>query len=97
MDAIECLGRCIGLAKEVGHGASASVVGDHNARLQWLERQMANLILQLQGMMVDLESGLSLSDIGFDGEADFVEMLEEMTITIQNLKGQILTLRQVGR
>ena len=95
MDVVECLGQCIGLAKEVGCGASVAEV--HNDRLHWLERQMANLVLQLQGMMVDLESGLSLSDIGYGSESEFVDMLEEVTATIQNLKSQILALRQVGR
>lgn len=95
MDIVECLGQCIGLAKEVERGAS--VVGDHNDRLHWLERQIANLVLQLQGMMVDLESGLSLSDIGYGSESEFAEMLEEVTATIQSLKSQILALRQVGR
>lgn len=95
MDAIKDLERCLDAANDVLKDTAGA--GQYNVRLRWLERQMASLVAHLQGLILDMESGLSLKDMGFSGNEDFEEMVQDVEVTIRSLKSQILTLKQVGR
>lgn len=66
-----------------------------NPRLGWLERQLANVVAQLQAIVSDIESGSSISDLGFSGNKDFQEMIDDLGNEIAKLKGMIQTLKKV--
>lgn len=66
-----------------------------NPRLGWLERQLANVVAQLQAIVSDIESGSSISDLGFSGNEDFQEMIDDLGNEIAKLKGMIQTLKKV--
>lgn len=92
----ENLETCLNAASLVAQD-SAGWVCREPARLEWLEQQLAGIMLELQLLLLDMESGLSIQNLGFFGEDDFMEMIEDMTISIQSLKGQIRSLKEVGR
>lgn len=95
MEAIEILEGCLGAAKGM-HGELIDISGDQQ-RLLWLESQLSNVIGQLQGMLADIEVGLTLQDIGFSSQKEFEEMIEDIEAQMNNLKMQIHALREVGR
>lgn len=66
------------------------------AHVQWLERQLAHLISQLQALLVDVETGNGLGT-GVFSEAETLEMLEDSMTEIRNLKSLIQTLRAMCR
>lgn len=66
-------------------------------RLVWLERQLANLIAQLQAMQADIEAGCSILEMGYLSEDEFQEMLDDLGIEIANLKGMVRTLKMLER
>lgn len=73
-------------------------VGDvKGARVLWLERQLAHIVGQLQAMLVDLESGLSVADLGFFGDQEFQNMVDDLGSQIANLRGMIQAAREIGR
>lgn len=65
--------------------------------LDWLENQLKAIIISLQILLSDIESGLSIQDSGFFGEDDFSEMIDDMNMSIASLKGKIRNLREIGR
>ncbi len=101
IDVGELLGGCISAARSVlkGVDADARVPGGNgtDARVAFLESQLAHIIKELTGWLTDIESGMSLSDLDFASEDDFQDMLEMMSVQIQNLKAQIRSFREVGR
>lgn len=56
--------------------------------LRWLESQLANVIAELEAMLEDIESGLSV----FSSDAEFEETMDLFEAEIANLKGRILSL-----
>lgn len=66
-----------------------------NPRLEWLERQLANVVAELQAIFSDIESGSSISDLGFSGDEDFQEMIDDLGNEIAKLKSMIQTLKKV--
>lgn len=77
--------------------ALTDLPGSPDPRLLWLERQLVNLVAQLQAMLTDIEAGVSISAMGFSGEEEFQEMLADLDIDIANLKGLIRTMKSVSR
>jgi len=67
-----------------------------NPRLEWLERQLASAVAQLQAMISDIETGSSIVDLGFSGDEDFQEMVDDLGNEIAKLKGVIQTLKEIG-
>lgn len=65
-------------------------------RLRWLERQLANVVAQLQAIMADIDSGLSISDLGFFGDEEFEEILDDMGAQIANLRCMIQQAKELG-
>lgn len=76
--------------------SAADVQEKSNPRLGWLERQLANVVAQLMTIMTDIESGSSISDLGFSCDEDFQKMIEDMGNVIAKLKSMIQTLKEVG-
>lgn len=66
-----------------------------NPRLGWLERQLANVVAELQAIFSDIESGSSISDLGFSGDEDFQEMIDDLGNEIAKLKSMIQALKKV--
>ena len=91
------LQECLTFATQVQHRetvspASANISsGDDEAhhRLQWLERQLASLVMQLQGFMLDIETGLTLDNLGYSNEEDFLEMLEYIECEVRQIQRMI--------
>lgn len=65
-------------------------------RVLWLERHLAHLVSQLQALLLDIEAGCSLSDLGFFGE-EGEERIGDLAIEISSLKGMIQTARMIER
>lgn len=94
MLSIEMLDKCLQSAQlgvaEIGDK------GDH-PQLAWLERQLAHVIAQMHGMLLDLQSGMSSKDLGFFGDDDLEEMVTEMDILVASLRRQIRAMLEVSR
>lgn len=71
---------------------SSNGVGGDAGQLHWLETQLANIIAEMEAILADVDSGLSIQHIGFSSDADFEEMIEGFEIEINNLKGKIRSL-----
>lgn len=65
-------------------------------RVRWLERHLAHLVNQLQSLILDIEAGCSLSDLGFSGE-EGEERIGDLAVEISSLKGMIQTARMIER
>lgn len=97
MDPTHSLTKSLGAAQE----ALADVAGANphdraGERLVWLERQLVHLILQLQSFVADLESGMSISNLGFSSE-EFDDMINDLDIEISNLRGLIRVAKDLSR
>lgn len=66
-------------------------------RVLWLEGQLRNIELQIMHMLVDLESGFSIEDLGLGSEADFMEAMDELAAEINQLRSLIQVCRSIGR
>lgn len=55
-------------------------------RVEWIERQLATLVSKLQGMQADLNSGLSIEEMGFTDPEDLQDFLQDLTSQIAQLK-----------
>ena len=87
---LDALGQAMVALEEASEGKVA------NPRLLWLERQLANIIAHLNGLLSSLDDGWGLSELGFFSEDDFVEMVGDLSVEIANLKGMIRTLKSLG-
>lgn len=87
MDWMEVIESVLGEAREaVGQLDDCQVKGE---RLHWLERQLVNVVKQLEAMMADLESGLSIADLGFFPGEDIQDALDDFRLQIANLRSMI--------
>lgn len=96
-DPAEMLSSNIASATTILNRDQLTLPKQDGARLIWMEKQLNHIISQLHAMLLDIESGLSIFDIGFESEQDFEEMMNDIEAQIGTLKGQIQTLREVGR
>lgn len=87
MDILDILADALGDAKKTlgelpgGEGKSPRVL--------WLERQLVNVVSELEAMLADVEAGISISDMGFFGDADCADLIENLVIEIANLRSLI--------
>lgn len=98
------LDACLGAAKEVLDGlpeplASGTEVDPAiKARLQWIERQLLNMTAKLKAMQEDMEAGLSLNEMGYADPQEMLDLLNDMSVQIAQLKAMSLALgRSFGR
>lgn len=95
MDWADGIEGVLSAAREAQEGlGTGDVKGE---RLRWFERQLANVIAQLQAMMEDLESGLSVVDMGFFGDEEFQDAIEDFGSQIDNLRSLIRIEMVLGR
>jgi len=95
MDWAESIEEVLNTAREALDGIGEGEV--RNERLHWLERQLANVLAQLGGMMADLESGLSVADMGFFGDEEFQGEIDDFGRQVANLRSMIRIELAVGR
>ena len=67
-----------------------------NDNVQWLQVQIQNLVFELNGLLSDLEAGLSLAELGFSSAHDFEERIEEIRTQVLNLKALVKTIREIN-
>ena len=89
------LSLCLDEAKKA-HDCLHQAPSGNDAHIAWLERQLSQLIAQLQAMLHDVESGFPLDAELWD-QLDLEEMLEDSMAEIRNLKSLIQSLRAMGR
>lgn len=94
---LDCVINAVKVRDDVDSQASQSLDQDNQKRLQWLDKQLEALITQLRGISLDLESGLSLGDLGYLSEDDFSEMLENIECEIRQLHRMIREVKGLGR
>ncbi|MEM8519532.1 hypothetical protein [Janthinobacterium sp. CAN_S7] len=95
MDWADSIEDVLNTAREALDGLGEGNV--RNERLHWLERQLANVLTQLGGMMMDLESGLSVADMGYFGDEEFQGEIDDFGRQIANLRSMIRIELAVGR
>ncbi|CAG0954115.1 hypothetical protein RHDC4_00276 [Rhodocyclaceae bacterium] len=91
---------CIDAAtKARGDLAKSGDALDHDAasRLNWLDRQLTARIVQVQGLMLDLEAGLPLSSLGYGNEVEIMEVLEDIETEIRQLQRMIREIKGLAR
>lgn len=98
------LDACLGAAEKVLDGLpeplSNGVKVDPavRVRLQWIERQLLNMTAKLKAMQEDMEAGLSLNEMGFADPQEMLDLLNDMSAQIAQLKAMCLALgRNLGR
>jgi hypothetical protein len=90
--------RLAGVLKDAEAAVGELPAGERRSeRLQWLERQLANIVAQLNAFMADLDSGWSIYDLGFCGDEEFEEIVDDFGRQIANLKGLIQVAMLVER
>ena len=67
----------------------AAVDQDVRLRLQWIERQLANIAGKLEALIADIEAGLGLHELGFADPQEMQDLLGDMN-------AQIVQLRSMG-
>lgn len=102
MDFSKTLSDCLDVARSASRDVEDLSADDDRMdveRLHWLETQLANVVAELDAMLADIESGLSIQCMGFSCEGDFEEMIEGFEVEIVSLRGQIrsLLLARQGR
>lgn len=95
MDWVDAIEGVLNGAAETLNGLGEGEV--KGARLHWFERQLANVVAQLQAMMADLDSGLSVADMGFFGDEEFQDVIDDFGRQIVNLRSMIRVELAVGR
>ena len=67
-------------------------------RIKWIERQLATLVNKLQAMEEDLNSGLSIQDMGFSDYSELQDFLQDLTAQISQLRSLAQSLSKgIGR
>lgn len=84
----ECLNDALRVRDEHTQGVEKNQDHGRAQRLAWLGRQMQTLIAALQGMLADLESGLSVRDLGY-GEDELLDELETIETQIRQVRRSI--------
>jgi hypothetical protein len=67
-----------------------------NQITHWLKSQLKNMIFELEAIKMDMESGVSLKEIGFFTKEDLFERLEEYKTQISNLKSALRNLKEIA-
>jgi hypothetical protein len=93
----ECVDSAFKVHQDVQETPGTIRDDEEQARLHWLERQLLALIVQLQALITDLESGLSLRDVGYADEQELDEMLEDIDCQIHQLERLIREAKGLGR
>jgi hypothetical protein len=99
---LEQLDTCLNSALKVrdAHNASCSEIdldADRRQRIQWLDGQLAALISQLQGLIVDLESGLSEADLGYASGEDVEDLIELVECEIRQIQRTMKEVKGLSR
>ena len=68
-----------------------------NDRLRWLEGQLRNIELQLVHMLIQLESGCLIEELGLGMENQFMDTMNELATEISQLKSLIQVYRSCER
>lgn len=103
MDIAKNLGNCLDVArsavKEMGGLFPDGDDLEEDGRLHWLETQLANVVAEMEALLADIESGLSITSIGFSCDGDVEEMIEGFEVEIASLRAQIrsMLLARQGR
>lgn len=99
--AIDLLYDCLASARKTHADvplAECVVLSEETAqRLHWLERQLNTLVVWLEGLLTDMESGLSLQQAGFDGLTELEEALLDAGCQILALQSMIREVKGRGR
>ncbi|AMR78017.1 hypothetical protein [Cupriavidus nantongensis] len=97
------LDACLGAAEKVLDGLpeplsdGAKVDPAVRARIQWIQRQLSNMTAKLKAMQEDMEAGVSLNEMGFADPQEMLDLLNDMSIQIAQLKAMSLALgRSLG-
>lgn len=61
-------------------------------QLAWIERQLSGLVGKLQAMLLDLDSGLSIAEMGFFDSEELQDFLQDLATQIAQLKSIAQTL-----
>lgn len=78
--------------KQAGNSGNES-----NLQTAELEKKLAGVVAQLQKMYLDIDSGLSIGDIGFSNDQDFQDAVDDLVNEIAKLKGLIQTLKIINK
>lgn len=62
---------------------------DNNPRILHLGRLLRNVVSSLQALLADIEAGCSWSEMGFFGEGEVSEMVDDFNVEISSLKSLI--------
>lgn len=89
---------CAQAVKEASDGlptpsqGGAALNQDVQFRLQWIERQLANIAGKVDALMADIEAGLSLHEMGFADPQEMQDLLEDMNAQIAQLRSMGIAL-----
>lgn len=93
----ETVGGALKVRQDIASPCGQSLDQESQRRIQWLEGQLASVISQLQGIALDLESGLSLGDLGYASEDEFYDMLENIDCDVRRLQRAIREMKGQAR
>jgi len=85
-----------GDASPVGQALVSFDIEKQN-RLHWLDNQLSALVGQLQGLALDIESGLSIGDLGYSSDDEFYEMLVGIECELRQIQRMIREVKGRGR
>lgn len=94
----QSLESCVQAVKDASDGlpapsqGGATVDQDVMLRLQWVERQLANIAGKLEALMADIEVGLSLHELGFSDPQEMQDLLDDMNAQIAQLRSMGMAL-----
>lgn len=71
---------------DIQHLCDRELKSQQNQQLEWIQRQLSTLLGKLQGMLEDLNSGLSIAEMGFSDPAEINDFLQDLTAQIAQLK-----------
>lgn len=89
-DVLDDAQRAMANVSDTAHGAT-------NEHIEWLYRQLANLIKCLRAYISDIDDGIELSEMGFFNDVEFLDMIEDISVQIANIKGLIQTAKLLER
>lgn len=61
-------------------------------QIAWIQRQLSTLVSKLQGMLEDLNSGLSIAEMGFTDTDEMHDFLQDLATQIEQLKSLALAI-----
>ncbi len=100
MDITKRLSDCLDVANTASneiHGITPGESTNFGERLHWLEMQLANVVNEMLALLADMESGISIYNLGFSNDGDLEDILEGFEIEISNLRGQIRSMMMAGK